>query len=38
MAGTERRAFLAGAATALGATAAARPARAQDPGKPVKKV
>jgi enamine deaminase RidA (YjgF/YER057c/UK114 family) len=38
MAGTKRRAFLAGAATALGATAAAGPAPAQDSGKPVKKV
>jgi 2-iminobutanoate/2-iminopropanoate deaminase len=35
---TKRRAFLAGAATALGATTAARPALAQDTGKPVRKV
>ena len=36
MASTKRRAFLAGAAAAVSATAAAKPARAQD--KPVKKV
>jgi enamine deaminase RidA (YjgF/YER057c/UK114 family) len=36
MAGTKRRAFLAGATAAVGATAAAKTARAQD--KPVKKV
>jgi enamine deaminase RidA (YjgF/YER057c/UK114 family) len=39
MANTKRRAFLAGASVALGATATAKVARAQDPGsKPVKKV
>ena len=36
MANTKRRAFLAGATAAIGATAAAKTARAQD--KPVKKV
>ena len=38
MANTKRRAFLAGASAALGATVAAKTARAQDTGKPVKKV
>ncbi len=39
MANTKRRAFLAGASAALGATAVAKTARAQDAGgKPVKKV
>ena len=39
MANAKRRAFLAGASAALGATVAAKPARAQDGGsKPVKKV
>ena len=38
MANTKRRTFLAGASAALGATVAAKTARAQDTGKPVKKV
>ena len=38
MANTKRRAFLAGASAALGATVTAKAARAQDAGKPVKKV
>ncbi|HXK11946.1 MAG TPA: RidA family protein [Vicinamibacteria bacterium] len=38
MASTKRRTFLAGAGAALGATAGAKSARAEDAGKPVKKV
>ena len=38
MANTKRRTFLAGASAALGATVAAKTARAEDTGKPVKKV
>ncbi|HUL78812.1 MAG TPA: RidA family protein, partial [Vicinamibacteria bacterium] len=38
MANTKRRTFLAGASAALGATAAAKTAPAEDAGKPVKKV
>jgi enamine deaminase RidA (YjgF/YER057c/UK114 family) len=38
MASTKRRAVLAGAVSAIGATAAARTTRAEDGGRPVKKV